>query len=113
MKKHPLFSLLAALALALGLVPFAGPPGIAQAATPTELFFSEYIEGSSNNKALEIYNGTGAAVNLTTGGYNLLMSFNGGHGSTYDHKPEWHGGQWRCSRSCANPIRQRNHSCRS
>ncbi|MDT8381309.1 MAG: hypothetical protein RQ728_03515, partial [Brevefilum sp.] len=27
-----------------------------------DLFFSEYIEGSSNNKALEIYNGTGAPV---------------------------------------------------
>ncbi len=26
---------------------------------PTELFISEYVEGSSNNKALEIYNGTG------------------------------------------------------
>jgi hypothetical protein len=30
------------------------------AATPTDLFFSEYIEGSSNNKALAIFNGTGA-----------------------------------------------------
>ncbi len=46
-------------------------------AAPTELFFSEYIEGSSNNKALEIYNGTGAAVNLATGGYNVQMHFNG------------------------------------
>jgi hypothetical protein len=27
--------------------------------TASDLFFSEYIEGSSNNKALEIYNGTG------------------------------------------------------
>jgi predicted extracellular nuclease len=42
---------------------------------PTELFFSEYIEGSSNNKALEIYNGTGAAVNLA--GYSVHMYFNG------------------------------------
>lgn len=49
----------------------------AQAAAPTELFFTEYIEGSSNNKALEIYNGTGAAVNLATGGYNVQMFFNG------------------------------------
>lgn len=48
----------------------------AHAAT-SELFFSEYVEGSSNNKALEIYNGTGAAVNLTTGGYNVQMYFNG------------------------------------
>ena len=44
---------------------------------PTELFFSEYIEGSSNNKALEIYNGTGSAVNLATAGYSVQMFFNG------------------------------------
>jgi len=44
---------------------------------PTELFFSEYIEGSSNNKALEIYNGTGAAVDLMAGGYEIRMFFNG------------------------------------
>ena len=37
-----------------------------------------YIEGSSNNKAIEIYNGTGSAINLATGGYNIFMSFNGG-----------------------------------
>ena len=46
-------------------------------ATTTELFFSEYIEGSSNNKALEIYNDTGAPVNLSTGGYSIQMFFNG------------------------------------
>ncbi len=49
----------------------------ASAATPTELFFSEYIEGTSNNKALEIYNGTGATINLATGGYNVQIFFNG------------------------------------
>ncbi|HEY9494676.1 MAG TPA: hypothetical protein VIR15_07480, partial [Intrasporangium sp.] len=58
-----------AVALGVGLLPFVAAP-TAQAA-PTELFFSEYIEGSSNNKALEIYNGTGAPVNLATGGYNV------------------------------------------
>ncbi len=47
------------------------------AASPTDLFFSEYIEGSSNNKALEIYNGTGAAVDLAAGGYQVQMFFNG------------------------------------
>jgi endonuclease G len=52
-------------------------PKTAIAAAPTELFFSEYIEGSSNNKALEIYNGTGSAVNLATGGYVVQMYFNG------------------------------------
>jgi predicted extracellular nuclease len=44
---------------------------------PTELFFSEYIEGSSNNKALEVYNGTGAPVNLAAQNYNVQMYFNG------------------------------------
>ncbi|RTY97351.1 T9SS type A sorting domain-containing protein [Flavobacterium sp. RSP49] len=33
--------------------------------TATDLLFSEYIEGSSNNKALEISNATGAAINLS------------------------------------------------
>lgn len=35
------------------------------AAPPTDLLFSEYAEGSSNNKAVEIYNGTGASVDLS------------------------------------------------
>jgi predicted extracellular nuclease len=48
----------------------------AEAAAPTELFFSEYVEGSSTNKALEIYNGTGAPVTLT-GQYSVQMFFNG------------------------------------
>jgi predicted extracellular nuclease len=47
------------------------------AAAATDLYFSEYIEGSSNNKALEIYNDTGAAVNLAALGYNIQMHFNG------------------------------------
>ncbi len=68
------FSVITILALALAAVPLQS----AKAATPAELFFSEYIEGSSNNKALEIYNGTGAAINLATSGYSILMSFNGG-----------------------------------
>ncbi|WP_315790371.1 lamin tail domain-containing protein [Fischerella sp. JS2] len=42
-----------------------------------DLFFSEYIEGSSNNKALEIYNGTGAAIDLSLEGYIVQMYFNG------------------------------------
>ncbi len=46
-------------------------------ADATELFISEYIEGSSNNKAIEIYNGTGAPVDLGAAGYNVQMHFNG------------------------------------
>ncbi len=38
-------------------------------------FFSEYIEGSSYNKALEIYNGTGSPVNLSD--YQVMLFSNG------------------------------------
>ena len=58
-------------------VPVVMAPVAASAATPTELFFSEYVEGSSNNKALEIYNGTGASVDLTAGGYSVQVFSNG------------------------------------
>ncbi|MBO6607041.1 MAG: endonuclease [Psychroserpens sp.] len=40
-----------------------------------DIFFSEYIEGSSNNKVLEIANFTGATVNMSI--YTLKLSFNG------------------------------------
>ncbi|GLB51416.1 hypothetical protein NBRC110019_04550 [Neptunitalea chrysea] len=41
----------------------------------SDLYFSMYAEGSSNNKFLEIYNGTGADVDLT--GYSLSTCSNG------------------------------------
>jgi endonuclease I/chitodextrinase len=41
----------------------------------TELLFSEYIEGSSNNKALEISNTTGNPVNLSV--YSIKKQSNG------------------------------------
>ncbi len=56
---------------------FAGAPLSVHSAAPSELFFSEYIEGSSNNKALEIFNGTGGTVNLATQGYNIQIFSNG------------------------------------
>ena len=40
-----------------------------------DLFISEYVEGSSNNKAIELYNPTGAALDLT--GYILTYYNNG------------------------------------
>lgn len=42
-----------------------------------DLFFSEYLEGSSNNKALEIFNGTGSAVDLAAGKYAVALFANG------------------------------------
>ncbi len=41
----------------------------------SNLFFSEYIEGSSNNKSIEIYNPTNFPINLT--GYTLVKYLNG------------------------------------
>ncbi|MFZ0598620.1 MAG: T9SS type A sorting domain-containing protein, partial [Flavobacterium sp.] len=43
--------------------------------TATELLFSEYIEGSGNNKALEIANNTGSSVSLSA--YTVKKQTNG------------------------------------
>lgn len=42
----------------------------------SKLFISEYVEGSGNNKALEIYNPTASAISLN--GYRLVQYNNGG-----------------------------------
>ena len=49
------------------------------------LIISEYIEGSSFNKAIEIYNGTGATVNLSE--YSLEKDVNGDNswGNSYNY----------------------------
>lgn len=41
----------------------------------TDLLISEYIEGSSDNKAIEIYNGTGSTVDLSN--YSVALYTNG------------------------------------
>lgn len=51
-------------------------PVVTVADTCGTLFFSEYVEGSASNKALEIYNPTAAAVNLS--GYKIQLYSNGG-----------------------------------
>lgn len=58
----------AGLLLGLGLAS-------AQETTYSDLIISEYVEGSSNNKALEIYNGTGSDVDLSA--YSLMKQTNG------------------------------------
>jgi uncharacterized protein len=52
------------------VVSSAAPSG-----APPELFFSEYVEGTSNNKALEIYNPTTQTVNLSS--YTIRVYNNG------------------------------------
>jgi uncharacterized protein len=69
--------LITAALIGAAVVPISLLASPVAAETPTELFFSEYIEGTSNNKALEIHNGTGTPVDLTAGGYNVQMFFNG------------------------------------
>ncbi|HRG90623.1 MAG TPA: lamin tail domain-containing protein, partial [Chitinophagales bacterium] len=61
------FSLLITMAVLATASVFAQPC--------TKLFFSEYVEGSSNNKALEIYNPTSAPVSLF--GYKVVLYTNG------------------------------------
>ncbi len=51
------WNVIMACVLVLGAALAMPSQAAVQAAAPTELFFSEYIEGSSNNKALEIFNG--------------------------------------------------------
>ncbi|MFK7786641.1 MAG: beta strand repeat-containing protein, partial [Crocinitomicaceae bacterium] len=43
-----------------------------------DLIISEYIEGSGLNKCIEIYNGTGASIDLSAEGYTIDITFNGG-----------------------------------
>ena len=50
--------------------------------TTPDLFISEYIEGSSNNKALEIYNPTDSTISLDN--YQIAQAANGG-GWEYYH----------------------------
>jgi len=74
------------LLLAITLAIFPVLPNIAQA-EPTgsiDLFFSEYVEGSSNNKAIEIYNGTGNTVDLSN--YSIELYSNGSTDTTATHQ---------------------------
>lgn len=48
-----------------------------------DLFISEYVEGSSNNKYIEIYNGTAANINL--GDYRLRNYSNGNTVPNFDN----------------------------
>ena len=57
------------------LLPVSGTATPPAGIYATDLFFSEYIEGSSSNKALEIFNGTGLPVDLSN--YKVYLYSNG------------------------------------
>lgn len=68
---------LMATTLVAGLVAPAIPVYAAEATAvkAKDLLISEYVEGTSYNKAIELYNGTGAAIDL--GGYSVELYANG------------------------------------
>lgn len=49
--------------------------------SPADLFISEYVEGSSNNKYIEVFNGTGISVDLSD--YEIHV-FSNGNGNLED-----------------------------
>lgn len=53
----------------------SGAAVVNEGISTSDLIISEYIEGTSNNKAIEIYNGTGASVDLSN--YSLKKQANG------------------------------------
>lgn len=57
-----------------GNINIANPPNPGPG-NGSELFFSEYVEGTSNNKALEIYNPSNVAIDLST--YRVRLYANG------------------------------------
>jgi predicted extracellular nuclease len=61
----------AALAATALPLPAAAAPEVAAG----DLFFSEYVEGGGNNKAVEIYNPADSPVDLD--GYAVQVYFNG------------------------------------
>lgn len=68
-------NILLTLALVVNLfLPFISQE-VKAATVASDLFISEYVEGGSNNKAIELFNGTGHEVNLTD--YTLELYSNG------------------------------------
>jgi hypothetical protein len=51
----------------------------------SDIFFSEYIEGSGNNKAIEIYNPTGVDIDLSD--YRIHLNSNGAATPSSTHSP--------------------------
>ena len=44
---------------------------------PARVLFSEYVEGSSFNRALEIFNGNATAIDLAAGAWDVQIFYNG------------------------------------
>lgn len=76
--KKSLHAFLAASLIVTATVPVV--PAVANTqVVAADLIISEYVEGSSNNKALELYNGTGQTVDLSN--YTISLYANGAKNS--------------------------------
>lgn len=76
-KMKACMSTILSIILVVSLIAPAFPPTVTAMSTSTasDLIISEYVEGSSFNKALELYNGTGTTVDLSA--YSLELYANG------------------------------------
>ena len=68
------------------LILVAGSCNFALAQDCDDLFISEYIEGWSNNKAIELYNPTSSSIDLA--GYKLERYSNGSNSAAENQKIE-------------------------
>lgn len=78
---------------------------VASALAQTDVLISEYVEGTSNNKVIELFNPTGASIDLVAGQYKLLVYFNGAvtAGSTINLSGVLaSGGKWVVSHTLAS-----------
>ena len=69
---------------ALAVVGLAAPAASAADGVANDLIISEYIEGSSNNKAIEIYNADSVAGNLDSCVLNIYFAPNSTVGNAID-----------------------------
>ena len=106
---HPVVAALTTLLAVPAAVGLAAPVA---AATPTDVFFSEYVEGSGFNKAIEIFNGTGAAIDLGAAGYTLELYSNGAAAPSQAGRARGHRGRRRRVRGVAGRRRRRAASPR-
>ena len=75
-RRHAAATRWAAILAGAGLLLTSVGATSTSAAVPTDIFFSEYIEGATGfNKAFEVFNGTGTPVDLD--GYTVEMYVNG------------------------------------
>ena len=70
-------STLSALTTVMLLAGVLIPTGVIRGGTGSELFITEYVEGTGTDRAIELYNPTDNPISLGAAGYMLAFYFNG------------------------------------